>query len=328
MHFFVHIPKTAGTSFRVAAERHFSPERMAYDYGAQSPVTTACVRQYMYAGDSEDRAGLGRHWEQHGMQLVAGHKPVGRYLNVVGVTNVLTFVREPLARAFSAYLHFQREHGFEGSFREFIEDPAQQNAHARLLGNVSPRALGFVGLTEQYARSLEMINRQFGWKLRRKRLNRSGFFQPGPKSVSEEDRKAFRRLNTEDYALYADAEWCFNTRRDLDERGIPFAHANIGKAETGVVAGWAWWASGDNGSERSGARPVEIEICINDKSVKTVSADQPRKAWERHGAPNQGCVGFQAKIDAARGDQLTCRVAETGQPLMPAPVELQEKAAA
>ncbi|MDT8322174.1 MAG: hypothetical protein RQ826_16785 [Xanthomonadales bacterium] len=324
MHFFVHIPKTAGTSFRVAAERWFSPEKVAYDYGEESPVTTACVHRYMYEGEAEDKAGLRRHWEQQGMQLVAGHKAVGRYLDLVGVTRALTFVREPLARAFSAYLHFRREHGFEGSFREFVENPNHQNVHAALLGSISLRALGFVGLTEQYRKSLQLINYQYGWKLRHKRRNRSGFFQPGPESVSEEDKALFRRLNGKDYALYADAEWYFNLRRDLAENKLPFAHAEIEKAEPGMVAGWAWWECYDNYSDR----PVQIEIRINDKKVKTVSADQPRKAWERHGAPNQGCVGFQARIDAAKGDRLTCRVAETGQPLMPAPVELQEKAAA
>jgi len=38
---FIHIPKTAGTSFRVAAEKYFGEDNTFYDYSAKSPETSA-----------------------------------------------------------------------------------------------------------------------------------------------------------------------------------------------------------------------------------------------------------------------------------------------
>ena len=198
MHFFVHIPKTAGTSFRLAAEREFSPQRVVYDYGAQSPVTSPCIQQYLYGEGDQDKAALYAHCREHGVKLFAGHRPATRFLDGVGVGNIITFVREPLERVFSQYLHFKRHQGFEGSFREFFSVPSRRNGQANMLRGIPLRALGFVGITERYRQSLRMINQRYGWRLRHKRANRSGFFTPGPDSVSQVDRQNFYELNSDD----------------------------------------------------------------------------------------------------------------------------------
>ncbi len=49
MIFFVHIPKTAGTSFRLGAESYFGRERIVYDYGKGSPASTPVVVDTLYA---------------------------------------------------------------------------------------------------------------------------------------------------------------------------------------------------------------------------------------------------------------------------------------
>ncbi len=45
---FVHVPKTAGTTFRVAVEQYLGAGAILWDYGAESPVTSPVVRQYLY----------------------------------------------------------------------------------------------------------------------------------------------------------------------------------------------------------------------------------------------------------------------------------------
>ena len=312
MHFFVHIPKTAGTSFRLAAEREFSPERVVYDYGAQSPVTSPCIQQYLYGEGDQDKAALYAHCREHGVILLAGHRPATRFLDGVGVGNIITFVREPLERVFSQYLHFKRHQGFEGSFREFFSVKSRRNGQAKMLHGIPLRALGFVGLTERYRQSLRMVNQRYGWRLRHKRANRSGFFTPGPDSVSQADRKKFYELNSDDVALYREACWLFDIRRRLAAEGQPFAHAAMNMTDDGKVRGWAWWAEPVE-------EPPRIEICVNDAPAKTAAADRELKRWTKAGAPGQGRVGFAAGIDAHPGDRITCRIAQTGQPLIPEP---------
>ena len=46
--FFVHIPKTAGTSFRKACENYFGTPYSAYDYSPNSSDTSALVLDCMY----------------------------------------------------------------------------------------------------------------------------------------------------------------------------------------------------------------------------------------------------------------------------------------
>lgn len=313
VHFFVHIPKTAGTSFRLAAERYFASERVVYDYGPQSPVTSPCIQQFLYGEDEPDKEALYAHCREHGIKLVAGHRPATRFLDGVGVANIITFLREPLERVFSQYLHFKRHQGFKGNFREFFSVPSWQNGQARMLRGIHLRALGFVGITEQYQHSLCMINQRYGWRLRRKRANRSGFFSPGPDSVSQADRQEFYKLNSRDVALYREACWLFDIRRGLAAEVKPFAHAAMNLSEGGKINGWAWWA-------KPREEPVEIEISVNDELAKTVTADKPRKRWANLGAPAEGQVGFGAKIPLKPDDQVACRIKQTGQPINSKPL--------
>ena len=312
MNFFVHIPKTAGTSFRVAAERQFSKKRVVFDYGEHSPVTSQSALDYLYVPEKPDMEGFLKYCRQQHVQLIAGHKPATRFLPSVRIGNVITFVREPLQRAFSGYLHFRRDGRFTGTFREYFSDPSQTNTLERMLGKVSLRAMGFVGLTEHYDESLRMINQRYGWRIRKKRVNRSRFFDPGPEKISAEDRAAFRELNAADYALYREADWWFGIRRELAQRGEPFAHAQVDSVEDGKIRGWAWWAE-------PAEEPPRIEICVNDAPASTAAADRELKRWTKAGAPGQGRVGFAAGIDAHPGDRITCRIAQTGQPLIPEP---------
>ena len=310
LHFFVHIPKTAGTSFRLAAEREFCRERVVYDYGPQSPVTSDCIQQHLYGEGEEDKSALYAHCLRQGVKLIAGHRPVTRFLEGVGVANIITFVREPLARVFSQYLHFKRHHGFEGTFHEFFSEPARQNAQAKMLLGVPPQALGFVGITEHYRQSLRMINSLYGWRLGRKHANRSGFFAPGPNGVAEEEQALFYEVNNDDVALYREMCWLFDIRRALAAQSQPFAHAQMKVVDGGQILGWAWWAEPVD-------EPVRIEVCVNGVSAMTVTADGPHEGWGSSGAPEHGRVAFAANLGARPGDRINCRVAQTGQPVGP-----------
>ena len=45
---FIHIPKTAGTSFRVAAENHLGKGRTVRDYGSKAPYTSPLTESQYY----------------------------------------------------------------------------------------------------------------------------------------------------------------------------------------------------------------------------------------------------------------------------------------
>ncbi len=71
MIFFVHIPKTAGTSFRLGAESYFGRERIVYDYGKGSPASTPVVVDTLYA-EPKDFWGFKSACAQQGASMVGG----------------------------------------------------------------------------------------------------------------------------------------------------------------------------------------------------------------------------------------------------------------
>lgn len=305
MYFFCHIPKTAGTSFRTAAERYFGADRVVYDYGPDSPVTSPCIRRFLYDSKPEDKAGLYQHCQQSGIKLVAGHKAANRFSGQVGLAHTLTFVREPLERAFSEYLHFRREKGFADDFRAFC---AQQplNHQTRMLAGIPVQALGFVGVTERYDESLRLLNRHYQWQIRKRRVNRARLFDPGPASIRAQDREIFYQQNPADVQLYNQALACLEQRLALSRRGLPYVHGQIETLKPGRISGWAWW-----GADRPD--PVVLEVTINGRIVQRITADLSHKTMSSLGAPRAGQVGFASSSQARAAGPIELRVVETGQ---------------
>ena len=56
--FFIHISKTAGSSFRVAAERYFGKEHVFYDYGPKANETNPDIRTLDYEKRDRYAAGM------------------------------------------------------------------------------------------------------------------------------------------------------------------------------------------------------------------------------------------------------------------------------
>lgn len=307
MHYFVHIPKTAGTSFRLSAERHFGAQRIVYDYGAHSPVTSPCIRTALYEPERPDRKKLAELWAGRDLALVAGHKSLKRFGPMVGLQRTLTFFREPLERCFSEYQHFQREHGFRGTFREFYAK--RTNRQSRSLDGLPIQALGFVGITERYRDSLRLLNALEGWKLTYRKTNRAGWLAPGVASVSAEDREHFSRLNARDLACYEAAVRLLDERLALQARGLPWVHGSCERDEAGRIHGWAWWASAGN------AEPVVLQLWLDGRCRETVSTGEHDIILARSGAPGAGHVGFCFQQVTGATENPVVQVRATGQVL-------------
>ncbi len=160
---FVHIPKTAGTSIRHALEQQYAPEAMAFDYGPDEEKTSPLVKRHMYEEPDLDR--FGDEVRKQGIKLISGHFPASRYLSLCGVQNILVFLRDPIQRLVSEFLHFRRYHGYTKGIEVFGHDSTFINRQMGCLEGVSLAEVGFLGITEQYDVSLDMANRQFGWNL-------------------------------------------------------------------------------------------------------------------------------------------------------------------
>ena len=219
---FIHVPKTAGSSFRVALMKCCGEERVALDYGRDSPVTSNVVQRTIYGDDRyRPKRRLVRALRNRQFEALAGHFPYAKYGKFFAPEKVVCFIREPLRRAASEYLHDQRNKGYEGSFEEFIELRRNQNTQSAYLSGLPEHA--FVGITEHYRESIDMLARRFHMPFRVARRNtapRGGakrFVRAIPSAVSSR----FYELNAEDSDLYRHHLSVFEARRAKGTVALP-----------------------------------------------------------------------------------------------------------
>jgi hypothetical protein len=199
----VHMPKTAGTSFRWALEKYFGASNVIRDYGPHSQVTDEVVRKHLYGGDeSKGPESLVAEISIEKKKVLIGHFPLQKYADYFDARNIITFVRDPLVRLCSEYLHRAKNETFTGTFSEFLEKPGYQNLQSRFLKGAPDDT--FIGITEQYAETLKCINRAVHWNLaiRKKNVGRRGGGREFAGNLSVHDLDLFYKMNTEDVELY------------------------------------------------------------------------------------------------------------------------------
>jgi len=199
----VHMPKTAGTSFRWALENYFGKTQVIRDYGPHENTTSEVVREHLYSGDEMKGPGtLVAEISGQSMDVLVGHFPLERYTDCFEAQNIIAFVRDPLVRMCSEYLHRLKNKSFTDSFSEFLQRPSYQNLQSRFLKGVSEET--FIGVTEHYAESLQLINRAAQWNLstRKKNVGRRGGGKKMAANLSVHESDLFYKMNVDDVELY------------------------------------------------------------------------------------------------------------------------------
>ncbi|WP_026331425.1 sulfotransferase family 2 domain-containing protein [Thioalkalivibrio sp. ALE11] len=303
--FVVHIPKTAGTSLRKAAERYLSSGRVEYDYGSESDDTTPRVLRHVY--EDGDHFALMEDMEAAGAELLVGHVPLAKYLPLFGVSRCLSMVRDPAGRLVSEFNHLTRSKGLDTPFEDFLRRPNQLNRQTRLLAAVPPEAMGFVGLTERYADSVRVLNKTFGWKLRCLDLNRAPSDRLREEDLGPEVMAEIRERHARDVRLHERVQRLLRDRVELMDAGHAFVHGLVESANQKSVRGWAWY------EPRHQDTAVELELLQGGDVVATTAAVQPRPDLASWFLPRRGYVGFE--FAATGTTDLQVRVRGTGQVL-------------
>lgn len=303
--FFVHIPKTAGTSFRKACEAYFGEDKVLYDYHPDMKETSELVKEWVYQKD--DYAGLDSQLSSSGKLFLSGHVPAIKYVHLLGVANTVAFVRDPVQRVVSEYHHHVRHNGYNKDLRTFYNQGHAINRQSRMLNRVPLEALGFIGLTEAYERSLVEINSRYGLAIKSVQLNQGRSDQQSTYELDEQTLAEIRDLNADDLRCYEHAEKLFQQRTQLFDEGKPYTHAALQDSKPGMVRGWAWYANTEE--------PVEVAIYVNDHEEARTFAKDIRPGLLQLSLPRKGYVGFHHKFSKPlkKNDSVECVVASTGQ---------------
>lgn len=152
---FAHIPKTGGTSFRQAAHSYYAGKRIWYDYGRNADLTSQPILQFLRG--KKDESQLCELARQRNIALICGHFPFRRYANLFPDAALVTFVRDPLTRARSQFLHHQRLWPVSRTPMEFAQDTRFQEGQSSVLDGISWERV-LIGITEKYSASIARIN--------------------------------------------------------------------------------------------------------------------------------------------------------------------------
>lgn len=281
---FVHVPKTAGTSFRLAAEKYFGSENVVFDYTEAAKETSASVQELIYKRKDKDSFKDFLHNET--FFFLGGHFEIKKYLYCGSVNDVVAFVREPWQRVISEYKHFVRHFGYDKGFQVFIKEPEMKSKQSWYLNGVPLQAIGHIGLTESYEAELEIINKKFYIEVESLERNLGGGRAKEVHSEFSEFKKDFELLNAKDIELYEKAVEISNQKKDVINSGCSFVHGAITKRSSDEVHGWAWYENSDESPQ--------LEFYVNGKllSEDKASKDVEKLSWY---PPKNGKIGFLAR---------------------------------
>lgn len=212
----VHIPKTAGTSFRKAMREHFG-KALLLDY-ATNPIKLPPSRRNWRAWEQglhssqlvyPEEACIFGHYMPLKFWALAWRRPVRR----------VTWLRDPIARLVSNYQFIHERHQRQAippggarvvdegwTLEQFLFSPTYRNNMAGFLWGVPLRLFDFVGIVEHYAEDLADFGTRFlGRTLAVHEEKRSPPRPPCPFLDDPAERRRVERFHARDMALYRQA---------------------------------------------------------------------------------------------------------------------------
>lgn len=305
---FVHIPKTAGTSFRLAAKQFYGEGNVFFDYAPESIETSSEIIDAVYS--EEDLYKFYKQLTKLPSSFLSGHFPANKYMMLYDTTDIVSFVRDPLKQIVSHYNHHVKHLDYQKTLSDFVMDQRFQNLQSRLLSQRDIGMYGFLGITEQYDKSIEIFNTTYHTNLKSIHENKVDESSVKIDEIDEKLIGAIHRVNDKDVKFYKSVCQQFDIRKKLHEQNKPFTYGMIQKRNKTAVIGCAFQSSCDDA--------VDIDIYYHDKKMTTIAANLHKPGLANQGVPRRGFIGFHYhwkdnKIDAK---DIRCIVKETGQEIL------------
>ncbi len=214
----LHIPKTAGSSFRAEMAQALRPQ-----INVHINHHDLSVPPHVQMDQAFDRF-LATHAEQP-YRFASGHftnRHAAQVLERAPQSRLLTVLRHPVERVISEY-RYQRTEAHPShrdfcarfpTFRDFYNAPLAQNAMTRYLapqgGGDADAAIefvcanySFVGLVEMYPLTVKTVFALLGYDHRpRLHIRKTSDLTEDPLEVSDDDRREIRALNHDDLAVF------------------------------------------------------------------------------------------------------------------------------
>lgn len=286
---FVHIPKTAGTSFRKGLEQTIGRASIFYDYGLGSKAKNQEVIHFLYEQEPPDFLGFRSELDNYHDAVLCGHFQAKKYFPYFTFGQMGAFFRDPVDRTISEYLHFKRVNGYTGNIEEFCENPIFQDRQNFFMDGVDINSLGFIGITEKYEESLALFKQQTGIEVPYLGLNKAESY---PDEITDSVYEYVRQFNAKDIELYDYALSLFEQRQhEIISDKQPYL-SSMRLLVGGLIQGWVTPAEDRESSDF-------YYLLHNDAVIKQFKANDYRLDLKREKISRSGSIGFSFKIDAS-----------------------------
>lgn len=293
--YFIHIPKTAGTSFRHSLEKSFN---VFSDYTLNQKITSPLIRKYNY--EHKDPFETIHRLRKYKNPIISGHMPASKYSHLVGLENCVTILRNPVDRMVSHYKHQVRHKNCLDNFEDFIKLKSNINRMSKLISLQELYAIGIVGLTEHYEDTLKLVNESWTVNIRESELN------VAPLKVDNVlhdnvDFSAFedkiKLLNKNDMNLYESAIRIFNNSLYFRGMGVPDRRAFFKyNKNNSLLIGWGFKVF-DSGL-------LTLKVSINGEKEHVCQCSIYRASLKSDGFPREGYIGFNIEERLNEGDEV------------------------
>jgi hypothetical protein len=297
-YFFVHVPKTAGTSFRNALQRNERVNLLS-DYGKDNPATSTVL----VALEPEQLTPESSVFQADKYNFICGHVSYRKYAHCVSQESVVSIVRNPVERIVSEYQHLKRHAGLNVSFHGFISSLAQQNKQLKMLMSLDPGGGALIGLTSHYSYFVEVFSRKSGLPMESIAVNRAPVSDVEARfNISPEEIKAAFLYNKRDVNFFFKCA-----------RGFAGLVHEMGY-NTQPIKGTQWNCRIDKGRRvvgwvsRSERDCYFIVIKVNDERRVVISLDEARKDVVEQGLTENPVCGFSyplSLLGVENGDEIS-----------------------
>ncbi len=199
----LHIPKTAGTSFRNILKEVYGEEH----------VVRFDIKRHV---SIENEPFKGRKLKPE-IEVIHGHFPYYKLIELIDLPEgvpVITWLRDPVERVISNYYYLEKIlqeelqeekrdlnilAKMQKTLKEYASTEANRNRISKFLKGTTAEDLFFIGFMDHYAEDLKDLARLLKWKdypVLKQNVT-------GQKPEVDEDTMQFiRQLNEEDYSIY------------------------------------------------------------------------------------------------------------------------------